>query len=95
MLLCVWSNFCQDGKCLEGFGLDQPKQLSIACVVRNWYKRLTWSIMVPQKQNYSQGLDSRVETTGFDAIGHHVKKSKSGACEQKAATVLPNRTAAT
>ena len=33
--------------------------------------------MVPQKQNYSQGLDSRVETTGFDAIGHHVKKSTS------------------
>ena len=25
----------------------------------------------------------------------HVKKSKRGACEQKAATVLPNRTAAT
>ena len=48
-----------------------------------------------KKENYSQGLDSRVETTGFDAIGHHVKKSKRGACEQKAATVLPNRTAAT
>ena len=32
----------------------------------------------------------------FDSrIGHHVKKSKRGACEQKAATVLPNRTAAT
>ena len=49
-----------------------------------------------KKQNYSQGLDSRVETTGFDAIGHHVKKSKRGACEQKAATdylivrLLPN-----
>ena len=28
---------------------DQPKQLSIAGVVRNWYKRLTWSIMVPTK----------------------------------------------
>ena len=27
-----------------------------------------------KKQNYSQGLDSRVETTGFDAFGHHVKK---------------------
>ena len=48
-----------------------------------------------KKQNYSQGSDSHVETTGFDAIGHHVKKSKRGACEQKAATVLPNRTAAT
>ena len=34
---------------LRGFGLDQPKQLSIAGVVRNWYKRLTWSIMVPTK----------------------------------------------
>ena len=31
----------------------------------------------------------------FDSrIGHHVKKGKRGACEQKAATVLPNRTAA-
>ena len=49
---------------------------------------------INKKQNYSQGLDSRVETTEFDAIGHHVKKSKRGACEQKAATVLPNRTAA-
>ena len=47
-----------------------------------------------KKQNYSQGLDSRVETTGFDAIGHHVKKSKARRRRQKAATVLPNRTAA-
>ena len=30
-----------------------------------------------KKQNYSQELDSRVETTGFDAIGHHVKKSSA------------------
>ena len=35
-----------------------------------------------------------VET--FDSrIGHHVKKGKRGACKQKAATVLPARTAAT
>ena len=47
-----------------------------------------------KKQNYSKGTDSHVETIGFDAIGQHVKKSKCGACEQKAATVLPNRTAA-
>ena len=47
-----------------------------------------------QKQNYSQGTDSHVETIGFDAIGQHVKNGKRGACEQKAATVLPNRTAA-
>ena len=33
-----------------------------------------------------------METTEFDAIGQHVKKSMRGACEQKAATVLPNRT---
>ena len=47
--------------------------------------------MVPtKKQNYSQETDSHAETTGFDAIGQHVKKSKRGACEQKAATVLPN-----
>ena len=32
----------------------------------------------------------------FDSrIGHHVKKSRRCACEQKAATVLPNHTAAT
>ena len=32
----------------------------------------------------------------FDSrIGHHVKKGKRGACKQKAATVLPDRTAAT
>ena len=32
----------------------------------------------------------------FDSrIGHHVKKSKRGARQQKAATVLPNRTDAT
>ena len=36
-----------------------------------------------------------METTEFDSIGHHVKKGKRGACQQKAATVLPNRTAAT
>ena len=36
-----------------------------------------------------------METTDFDAIGHHVKKGKRVACGQKAATVLPNRTAAT
>ena len=38
---------------------------------------------------------AHVETTEFDSIGHYVKKGKRGACEQKAATVLPNRTAAT
>ena len=47
-----------------------------------------------QKQNYSQGTDSHVETIGFDAIGQHVKNGRRGAREQKAATVLPNRTAA-
>ena len=46
-----------------------------------------------KKQSYSQGLDTRVETTGFDAIGH--QERKRGACRQKAATVLPKRTAAT
>ena len=34
-------------------------------------------------------------TTEFDSIGHHVKNDKRGACKQKAATVLPSRTAAT
>ena len=34
-------------------------------------------------------------TAEFDSIRHHVKKGKRGACRQKAATVLPNRTAAT
>ena len=33
--------------------------------------------------------------TEFDSIGHHVKNDKRGACKRKAATVLPNRTAAT
>ena len=33
--------------------------------------------------------------TEFDSIGHHVKKGKRGACRQKVATVLPDRTAAT
>ena len=47
-----------------------------------------------EKQNYSQGTDSHVETIGFDAIGQHITNGKRGACEQKAATVLPNRTAA-
>ena len=47
-----------------------------------------------KKQNCSQGTGSHVETIGFDSIGQHVKKGKRGACEQKAATVLPNRTAA-
>ena len=41
MLVCVWSNFCQDGRWFEGLGLDQPKQLSLAGGVRDWYKRLT------------------------------------------------------
>ena len=51
--------------------------------------------MVLTKSKIIVRTDSHVETTGFDAIGQHVKKSKRGACEQKAATVLPNRTAAT
>ena len=33
--------------------------------------------------------------TEFDSIRHHVKKGKRGACKQKTATVLPDRTAAT
>ena len=33
--------------------------------------------------------------TEFDSIRHHVKKGKRGACRHKAATVLPDRTAAT
>ena len=41
MLVCVWSNFCPDGRWFEGLGLDQPKQLSLAGGVRDWYKRLT------------------------------------------------------
>ena len=48
-----------------------------------------------KSNNHSQGLNHHVETTEFDAIGQHVKKGKRGACRQKAATVLPNRTAAT
>ena len=47
-----------------------------------------------KKQNYSQGTDSHEETIEFDSIGQHVKKGRRGACQQKAATVLPNRTAA-
>ena len=47
-----------------------------------------------KKQNCSQGTDSHVETIEFDAIGQHVKNGKRGARRQKAATVLPNRTAA-
>ena len=41
----VWSNFCQDGKWLEGFGLDQRKQLSIVVGMQNLVQT-TWSIMV-------------------------------------------------
>ena len=33
--------------------------------------------------------------TEFDSIRHHVKEGKRGACQQKAATVLPDRAAAT
>ena len=36
-----------------------------------------------------------VESILFGSAWNSVKKSKRGACEQKAATVLPNRTAAT
>ena len=43
----------------------------------------------PEKQG---GTERKPE---FDSrIGHHVKKGRRGACQQKAATVLPNRTAA-
>ena len=34
-------------------------------------------------------------TTEFDSIRHHVKNDKRGACKHKAATILPNRAAAT
>ena len=47
-----------------------------------------------KKKNYSQGTDSHEETIEFDSIGQHVKKGTRGARRQKAATVLPNRTAA-
>ena len=47
-----------------------------------------------KSNNHSQGWDHHVETTEFDSIGHHVKKGKRGACRQKAATVLPHRSAA-
>ena len=33
--------------------------------------------------------------TEFDSIRHHDKNDRRGACKQKAATVLPSRTAAT
>ena len=33
--------------------------------------------MVPTKAIYSQGSDYHVETTEFDAIGQHVKKSSA------------------
>ena len=36
-----------------------------------------------KKQNYSQETDSHVETTRFDAIGQHVKKSKRGAVDRR------------
>ena len=91
----VWSNFCQDGKWLEGFGLDQRKQLSIVVGMQNLVQ--TFDMVdngTNQKQNCSQGMGSHVETIGFDSIGQHVKKGKRGACRQKASTVLPNRTAA-
>ena len=40
-------------------------------------------------------LTSKNRKPEFDSrIGHHVKKGKRGARRQKAATVLPNRTAA-
>ena len=97
MLACVWSNFCQDGKCLEGFGLDQPKQLSLADGVGSVVKTFDMSRRdngTNKSNNHSRGLDHHVETTEFDSIGHHVKKGKRGACRQKAATVLPDRTAA-
>ena len=48
-----------------------------------------------KSNNHRQGLDHHVETTELDSIGRHAKKGKRGACKQKAAMVLPNRTAAT
>ena len=52
-----------------------------------WYRLLTCRdetiVLFFKSKNHSQGLD------------HHVKKGKRGACKQKAATVLPDRTAAT
>ena len=36
-----------------------------------------------------------IRSTILNKIGHHVKKGKFCACEQKDATVLPDRTAAT
>ena len=75
----VWSNFCQDGKWLEGFGLDQRKQLSIVVGMQNLVQ--TFDMVdngTNQKQNCSQGTGSHVETIGFDSIGQHVKKGKRG-----------------
>ena len=46
------------------------------------------------RYSYPSGLILPLLAEFDSRIGHHVKKSKRGACEQKAATVLPNRTAA-
>ena len=54
--------------------------------------------MVPNaKINYDNDCvrSGSLLATEFDSIRHHVKKGKRGACKQKAATVLPYRTAAT
>ena len=56
-------------------------------------------IIVPNEKVYHAMLRMAdwitLLTTEFDSIGHHVKKDKRGASKHKAATVLPNRTAAT
>ena len=54
---------------------------------------------LPLSVGYGTPHDGKVPSSAapeFDSrIGHHVKKGKRGACRQKAAMVLPDRTAAT
>ena len=67
--------------------LDQPKQLSLADGMREWYKRLT-----------CRGEIIMILTKAIFIVKDWItmlRKDKRCACEQKAATVLPNRTAAT
>ena len=57
-------------------------------------KRVLWAMLYADDAGIASRSQASLENMMTAIVEVCVKKSKRGACEQKAATVLPNRTAA-
>ena len=66
MLVCVWSNFCQDGRWFEGFGVRSAK----AAQFSGRGARLVQTFDMSRRDNNGTNK-SNIQSQGLD---HHVKK---------------------